>query len=384
MKLYQILTLLLLLAACGDPKSIEEKKKQLATKKEALTKLKAEISTLEGEISAAMPASAKETATKLVETMALAPEDFAHYVEVQANVASDQNVMVAPEIPGLILRRRAEEGQAVRAGQIIAEVDAENARRSIAEMETRMELARTTFERQSNLWNQKIGTEIQYLQAKNAMDALEKGLATMKSQLNKAYIKAPISGILEQFMQNVGEMGNPAVPMARIVNNTTVKITADVSEAYTRSIKRGDQVLVSFPSLGKELNLRVESTGQVVNPINRTFRLLMRTGNPDGYLKPNTLAVVKIRDFYQQKALSIPTYLIQQSATGQKFVYVLRKKEGKDTSEKVNIASGQSYAGKTLITEGLQPGDMLITKGYNEVLNGDAVKVVSETKVAIK
>lgn len=364
------------LAACQPDNSPEGKKKQLTELKQQQAELKAKIDQLEKEVggSTALQAASAE---KTVETIQLAQAAFAHYVEIQGAVESDENVMVAPEIPGLIVRRLVEEGQPVKAGQVIAEIDAESVRKNMAELETRMEMARTAFERQENLWKQQVGTEMQYLQAKNQKEALERSLATLKSQLGKAYVKAPISGTLEVFMQKVGEMGNPAMPLARIINVSSLKINADLSESYLKSVKRGDEVAVAFPSVNKEMKLRIQSTGQVIDPNNRTFKIQMQVPNPDGMLKPNMLSVVKIRDYYQPQAIAVPTYLIQQSASGERFVYALRQKDGKPTAERVVIEIGQTYQGQTEVSKGLQANDVLISKGYNEVSNGETVKVAS-------
>jgi RND family efflux transporter MFP subunit len=375
-----VFTALLAVTACNKQvdDSPEGKRQRLSALKEQAAKIKSEIATLEAEIAKANPTA---VAKKLVEAEALSIQDFAHYVEVQGNVASEQNVMIAPEIPGVIIKRYVQVGDIVRKGQVIAEIDAENIRKNIAEIETRLELARTVYERQANLWNQKIGSEVQYLQAKNNMEALEKTLATAKTQLNKALVKAPIDGMVEDLIQNVGEMANPAMPMGRIVNIAQVEINADVSEVYTKSIKRGDEVLVAFPAVGKELPLKVSMVGQFINPTNRTFKIQMRTANPDGLLKPNLLAVVKIRDFFRKEAIVIPSFLIQQSANGEEFVYVLRDKNGKKIAERQVIKTGKSYNGKTLVEQGLSAGDLIITKGYNEVVNGDEVEV-STNKIA--
>lgn len=383
-KYYAIaLAALMAVTACNKTAddSPEAKRKRLSELRQQAAKIKAEIALLEEQLAQANPAAVVK---KLVEVSTIAPQDFAHFVEVQGNVASDQNVMIAPEIPGLIIKRYVQVGDMVRKGQVIAEIDAENIRKSIAEIETRLELARTVYERQANLWNQKIGSEVQYLQAKNNMEALEKTLATTKTQLNKALVRAPIDGMVEDLMQNVGEMANPAVPMGRIVNISQVEINAEVSEVYTTAIKRGDEVQVSFPAVNKELTLKVNMVGQFINPTNRTFKIQMRTANPDGLLKPNSLAVIKIRDFFRKDAIVVPSYLIQQSASGEKFVYVLRDKNGKQIAERVVIKAGKSYAGQTLVEEGLNVGDRIITKGYNEVVNGDEVQVSQSNQVAQK
>lgn len=376
------LTALMAVTACNKQvdDSPEGKRQRLSELKEQSAKIKSEIAMLEAEIAKANPTAVTK---KLVEADALNTQDFAHYVEVQGNVASEQNVMIAPEIPGVIIKRYVQVGDVVRRGQVIAEIDAESVRKNIAEIETRLELARTVYERQANLWNQKIGSEVQYLQAKNNMEALEKTLATVKTQLSKALVKAPIDGMIEDLMQNVGEMANPAMPMGRIVNIAQVEINAEVSEVYTTSIKRGDEVLVAFPAVNKELPLKVNMVGQFINPTNRTFKIQMRTANPEGLLKPNSLAVIKIRDFFRKEAMVVPSFLIQQSSNGEQFVYVLRDKNGKKIAERVVIKTGKSYSGKTLVEQGLSIGDLIITKGYNEVVNGDEVEV-STNKVAQK
>lgn len=375
------LTALLAVAACNKQadNSIDDKRKRLSELKKQAAQIKAEITALEAEIAQANPTAAIK---KLVAIQPLATQDFAHYIEVQGNVASSQNVMIAPEIAGTIVKRFVQIGDMVTKGQPIAEIDAESIRKNIAEIETRLELARTVYERQANLWNQKIGSEVQYLQAKNNMEALERTLATAKTQLNKAIVRAPIDGMVEDLTQNVGEMASPSVPMGRIVNVSQVEINADVSEVYTTAIRRGDEVLVYFPALNKEMTLKVNMVGQYINPNNRTFKIQMRTANPDGLIKPNMLAVIKIRDFFRKDALVVPTHLIQQSANGERFVYAARLKDGKYVAERVPVVIGRSYGGNTLIEKGLAVGDQLIVKGYNEVVNGDLLEVSNAAQVA--
>ncbi|MCS6968743.1 MAG: efflux RND transporter periplasmic adaptor subunit [Cytophagales bacterium] len=375
------IAVLLMAVACRQsaPDPLEAKRKRLAELKTQVNKLKEEIALIEAQLAAASPTGA---AKKLVEVTPIVLEDFAHYVEVQGNVSSSQNVMIAPEIPGIIVKRFVQVGDMVTKGQPIAEIDAESIRKNIAEIETRLELAQTVYQRQANLWNQKIGSEVQYLQAKNNMEALERALATAKTQLAKAIVRAPIDGMIEDLTQNVGEMANPSIPIGRIVNISQVEINADVSEVYTTAVKRGDQVQVFFPALGKEMTLAIRMVGQYINPNNRTFKIQMRTDNPDGLIKPNMLAVIKIRDFFRKDAVVIPTYLIQQSAEGERFVYLARQSNGKYFAQRVPIKTGRSYGGKTLVEEGLSLNDQLITKGYNEVVHGDELQINPSTNVA--
>ncbi|GAB4185412.1 MAG: efflux RND transporter periplasmic adaptor subunit [Thermoflexibacter sp.] len=378
----------LYLASCGKNKasvevSEENKEKLLETYKKQYAELKAKIDALENELRE-KDGIANKVNLKLIETQPVVQKDFAHFIEVQGNVESDKNVSVAPEMNGIILRINVERGQAVSQGQIIAEIDAEPIRKNISELETRLELAKTMFERQENLWKQQIGSEMQYLQAKNSKESLERSLEGLKAQLKKAYVKAPISGVVDELFVKQGEMANPAVPLARVVNLSEVQIKADVSEAYVPNVRKGDEVVVSFPSLQKEMPVKISNVGQFIEPANRTFKVEMKLANKDGFLKPNTLAVVKIKDFEQKNAIVIPTFLIQQSTNGQEFVFVVRQNDKKNTVAKVLIKTGKSYGGETLVTEGLQAGDILVSKGYSEVIDGEEVNIQkTEAKISM-
>ncbi|SFE95932.1 efflux RND transporter periplasmic adaptor subunit [Thermoflexibacter ruber] len=378
----------LYLASCGgDNASVEiseeNKEKLLEAYKKQYADLKAKIDALENELRE-KDGIANKVNLKLIETQPVVQKDFAHFIEVQGNVESDKNVSVAPEMNGIILRINVERGQAVSQGQVIAEIDAEPIRKNISELETRLELAKTMFERQENLWKQQIGSEMQYLQAKNSKESLERSLDGLKAQLKKAYVKSPISGVVDELFMKQGEMANPAMPLARVVNLSEVQIKADVSEAYVPNVRKGDEVVVSFPSLQKEMPVRISNVGQFIEPANRTFKVEMKLANKDGFLKPNTLAVVKIKDFGQKNAIVIPTFLIQQSTNGQEFVFVVRQNEKKNTVAKVLIKTGKSYGGETLVTEGLQAGDILVSKGYNEVIDGEEVNIQkTEPKISM-
>jgi RND family efflux transporter MFP subunit len=369
----------LFLASCGggnaaSDSSAEGKKKQLEQYKKDFADLKIKIDALEAELQASN-AAGKQISLKLIETQAVAQKDFAHFIEVQGNVESDKNVAVTPEMGGVILKMNVERGQSVGKGQMIAEVDAEPIRKNINELETRLELAKTMFERQENLWKQQIGSEMQYLQAKNSKESLERNIESLKSQLKKAYVKSPIDGVVDELFMKQGEMANPSMPIARVVNVSEVHIKADVSETYVPNVKRGDEVLAKFPSLNKEIPVKISNVGQFIEPANRTFKVEMQISNRDGMLKPNTLAVVKIKDFSQKNAIVIPTYLIQQATDGQEFVFVIRKVQNKEVVAKVIIKTGKSYGGETLVIEGLQANELLVSKGYNEVIDGEEVKV---------
>lgn len=366
------------LFGCGQnadaPKTLAEKEAKLAELRTQLTETQTEIQKLEMQISAEKGGETK--ALKPVEVIKTEPIVFQHFIEVQGNVESDKNVTVNPEFSGTIIRKNVQEGQMVSKGQVLAEIDAQTIKAQIAELKTRLELATTSYERQKNLWDQKIGSEMQFLQAKNQKESLERSIESVKAQLDKTFIKSPISGTIDEIFVNEGEIANPAMPFCRVVNLASVQVNAEVSEAYTKEVKKGDKVTVSFPNLNIEKEESIDLVGQFINPQNRTFRIRVTLDNSGKTLKPNSMAVVKIKDFEQKDVLTVPSNIIQQSASGENFLFVARKKENKNTVQKVVVKTGMTYQGQTMIQEGLNAGDQVIIKGYNEVTDGEEVAVV--------
>lgn len=371
--------LALILTACGgaDADSPEAKKSLLDEKKKQLTTLKAEIETLEKELSALDPADPKDKLRR-IGVMALSTENFEHFIEVQGEVTSDKNVEVRPDIAGTVINRFVEEGQWVNAGQVLAEIDADLVKRNIEEVKTRLSFAETLYNRQKNLREQNIGSEIQFLEAKNNKESLERNLETLQTQLDKAKVKSPISGTVDQFFLNPGEMANPNMPIARVVNLNQVEVSAEVSEAYTQEVKRGEKVLVKFPALDLDVPAKIDVVGQFINPKNRSFRIEIKLDNREMQVKPNTMTLVRIKDFEQENAVVIPSHLIQKSTSGEKFIFIAEKAADKTIARKVSIEIGKSYKGKTLIKNGLAANAKIITEGYNEVVDGEEVNIVKE------
>ena len=365
-----ILGLVFLFVACGKKaNSPEAKKEQLAKYKIELTELQTKIDKLQEELS---DGKEEEEVLKEVKVLTLQKADFQHFIEVQGNVTSDQNVMINPELGGTITSMLVKEGQHVSAGQTIATVDGSIVRQQIQEIKKRLELATQIYDRQSNLWSQKIGSEVQYLQAKNNKEALEENLKTIQTQLNKTAITAPISGVIDEVFSHKGELANPAQPVARIVNLSQVKVEAQVSETYLKYIKKGDVVSLKFPALDIEKEAKIAFVGQSIDARNRTFTIQLNLNNQDNLLKPNLLAMVKIKDFEQKDGIAIPSNLIQRASNGDKFLFTVNDKK---IVKKVIIEPSISYEGKALIIKGLANGDKVITEGYNEVIDGQSVIV---------
>lgn len=375
MKPYYIIALIAtLLTACGG-----EKKSDLVSKKEELTKLKTEqadlntkIRTLEGEVVKLDPKKKEEARVKDVVVSLLGASTFKRYVELQGTIDAKNNVQVTPKgMGGNVTAVYVVEGSSVRAGQVLARIDDQILRTSVDEIKTQLELANTVFEKQSNLWKQQIGTEIQYLQAKSNKESIERRLATINSQLSQSNVTAPISGVVDKVFAKVGSTAGPGVPMFQVVNLSRLKVKANVADTYAGSVRKGDEVIVRFPDLNRELRTRINFVSTTVDPMSRTF-IIEAPLPSDNSLKPNMLAQVKINDVTKSNALVINQNLIQNTESGQ-LVYVAVNEGGKKVAKSRKVTTGQSYGGQIEITTGLKSGDQLVTQGYQELTDGTPI-----------
>ncbi|PWJ34214.1 efflux RND transporter periplasmic adaptor subunit [Sediminitomix flava] len=365
-----------LLAACADDsKSLEEKQALLEQYKSEHAVLSSKIELLEKEIAAG---GNIVTVSNLKRVTGFQTElsQFEHFVEVPANITSDKNVTVSPEMNGRLTRILVKEGQYVKRGQRLGQLDTEVLNKQIEEIKTNLDLATTLYEKQDRLWKQGVGSEVQYLQVKNQKETLEAGLASLEEQKGKGYVLAPISGTVDDIFANEGELAAPGQPFARIVNLNKVEVVAEVSEVYSKQVKKGDEVTVRIPLMNDEYKRPILSVGKFINPQNRTFRIQVELDNREAELKPNTMAVVRIRDYQKEDVVVLPSYLVQHSADGTEFVYVLENKGGESFVKKVVVTTGKSYAGKTMIEEGLAAGMTIVDKGYSDVTNGEKVVLV--------
>ncbi|MCY7356276.1 MAG: efflux RND transporter periplasmic adaptor subunit [Rudanella sp.] len=374
MKPYYIIALsATLLTACGG-----EKKTDLAGKKEELTKLKTEqadlttkIRTLESEVAKLDPVNKEEARVKDVVVSPLTASTFRRYVELQGTIDAKNNVQVTPKSGGAVTAVYVVEGSSVRAGQLLARIDDQIMRTSVEEIKTQLSLANIVFEKQSNLWKQQIGTEIQYLQARNNKESLERRLATVNSQLSQSNVTAPISGVVDKVFAKVGSSAGPGVPMFQVVNLSQLKVVAKVADTYAGSVRKGDEVIVRFPDINRDMKTRINFVSTTVDPLSRTFTIEAPLPS-DKSLKPNMLAQVKINDVSKANALVINQNLIQNTETGQ-LVYVAVNEGGKKVAKSRKVTTGQSYGGQIEITAGLQAGDQLVTQGYQELTDGTPI-----------
>lgn len=368
--LSSIILLALLLAGCQPttsettdqiPEDLAGKKALLNTKRQEMKKLSDMIAQLEEQIAEEDPTVRKRT--KLITTVAAEQKDFSHFVEIQGAVKSDDLVDATSEVAGRILSLKAKEGQQVRKGQLIAELDLEQLKKQMAELQTSIDLATTVYERQKRLWDQNIGSEIQYLQAKSDKERLEKSKETLEFQLTKGKVYAPISGLVEREILQSGEIAAPGMPILQILNTSKLKVVADVPENLLRSVKLGEMVTIQFPALDLERKARVSRIGATIDPANRTFKVEVNLGSAGGGLKPNLLANMMIEDYSVENAVVIPLHLIQQEVGGKDFVFVVGDEEGEKVAKKAYVQMGYTYKGEALIEQGLDGSEQLIAEG---------------------
>jgi len=360
---------LLILISCSKP----DKTQQLAELKKQQADIAAQIIQLEKELAASGAQGTAENAdVKPVETVVIGTAPFRHFIEVQGTVSADDEIFVASESAGSIKKLLVKEGDVVKSGQILAEIDSDILNKTLEEVETGYDLAKTVYERQKRLWEQKVGSEIQYLQARNNKESLEKRMETLKKQIDMTKVKAPISGTVEEVPVKLGQLVMPGSPIAHVMNFSRVKVKAEVAEAYSVKIKPGINVLVGFPDIGKEVDSKISFAGKSINPVNRTFLVEVRLNQGEIEYRNNMVSVIKINDYINPKAVAVPENYIQTSKTGQ-YVYVAEKSGEQFQAKRRAVTSGMSYNGITEITSGLNEGDRVISKGIQTLMEGQAI-----------
>jgi RND family efflux transporter MFP subunit len=363
--------------ACSSGSEVDKKKAELAELKTQQQEITGKIKQLETDLARLSPAKAAETRIKLVEVTPVQPQTFKHYISVQGAVESDNNVMVSPKTGGVVTAVYVKEGDRVSKGQVLAVIDDAVMRQSVEELKTSLDLATTVYQKQENLWNQKIGSEIQYLQAKNNKESLERRLQTLNSQLAMNRITSPLSGTVDEVNVKAGEAASPGLGVVRVVNLAEVKVKARVADSYISAVKKGDEVKIILPDIKENIDGKISFVGQVVNPQSRTFDIEVTLNNRDNKLKPNMLAVININDKTTQNAIVIEENFVQQTETGN-VVFVA----GSQKAEARKVKTGLSYNGNVEILEGIKPGDSVITNGYQDLVDGQAIKVSNTDKLS--
>lgn len=387
-KIVAILFVSLLVISCGNKENsvetviesgelsqIRAKKSELHKKEQAL---KQKIALLEAEIEKLDTVDQRTLITAKV----LNDTIFKHYIEVQGNVETDENILIYPEFSGVLEKIYVEEGQQVSKGQILAKIDDGGLSSQLAELKTRAALAKTTFERRKNLWEQKIGSEMQFLQAKSNYEAMQSSVEQLQSQLGKTTVRAPFSGVVDQVISDEGQVVSPGMDqLFRLIDLSEMYVTADVPENYLGSIQKGTKVFVELGSIGKKFKGEIKEISSYINPNNRSFEIKVAVPNNKGLVKPNLIANIKLNDYTEKNTLVIPQSTVRENAVGEKIVYVVdAKTDSIGTAKKAIVEIGKNYQGKVEIIKGLEPGQMLIIKGARTVRDGEKVRIIESNE----
>ena len=315
----------------------------------------------------------------LVNTLTAKKEIFNHYLELQGDVSTKQNVLIYPEMAGTLQRVYVKEGDRVSKGQVLATIDDGGMSSQLNQLKTQASLAKTTFERQERLWNQNIGSEIQYLQAKTNYEAAENMVSQAQSQLGKSTIRAPFSGIIDNVIKDQGTVVAPGQgsEVFRIVNLSDMYIEVEVPEAYLGNVTKGKEALVYFPILGDSVVTKIRETGNFINPSNRSFEAEIPVPNKEGKIKPNLSAKVNINDYTSEDAILIPTSIISENADGEQYVFVADEPnaDGESVVKRTIITTGKTQGAAIEVLTGLNDGDHIIKEGARSVKDGQKVKI---------
>ena len=350
-----------------------DKKAQLEKLKTKHDEIAEQIKALEKEIATDEGKNPDKVAEVSVTT--LKAGDFNHYLEVQGKIDGEENVAVGPKMIGVVTAINVKEGDIVKKGQVLAQLDDAVLKQTLVTLDSSLIFMTNLYNKQKNLWDQKIGSEVQYLTAKNNKEYYENLIKTTKEQILLAKITSPINGTVEEIPIKVGQIVSPGVTTAfRVVNLAKVKVLAEIAEAYSSKVKTGNEVIVSFPDLDKEITSKISFASKFINTVNRTFTSEVRLDNSDESYRANMIAVVKINDYHADSAISVPVNVIQKTS-GETYVYIaVKDKANGYTAKKAKVTLGQSYNGYTEILEGLKEDDKIISVGYQNIEDGQKLK----------
>jgi len=382
-KIFLLIIFIATLVSCGgDQKSVDSLIESgdlsaIKTKRTELNQqqrdLKAEIDKLNEYIDS----HEKKERIALITAEVIKDTVFKHYVEVQGNVETDQNVVLNAEYSGVLTNIYVKEGQRVSKGQRLAKIDDGGLSSQVAQQEAQLALAKTTFERQERLWEQKIGSEIQYLQAKTNYEAAKNTTNQLRSQLGKTIITAPFSGVIDDIISDPGQVVVPGqTPIIRLVNLSDMYVKASIPETYLTNIKKGTRVEVNLASINENFTGTVRQVSNYINPNNRSFEIQVEIPNKDGNVKPNLIATVKVNDYSAENAITIPENILQENAAGETIAYVYKPiDDSTGVAKRIIIETGLSYGNHTEVKSGLKKGDTIIKEGAKTLRDGQKVTI---------
>jgi membrane fusion protein, multidrug efflux system len=355
--------------SCSAP----DKKAKLESLKSEHDKITQQIQELEKELALTDKTLMQANFTNVLVTD-LQPKEFRHYIEVQGKVDAEENTQVNSQTPGMVIAIKVKEGETVKKGQVLAELDNQVLNKSLNEIKTQLDLATDLFNKQKNLWDKKIGTEVQYLSARTNKESLEQRLSTLKQQIELAKYISPINGTVEAIPFKVGQSVSPGVPGSsiRVINMSKVKVVAEVAEAYSMEIKPGNEVIIIFPDFDHEVQSKVSFASHYIDPTNRTFSVEARLESANIDYRANMIAKLRINDYINPEAFVVPVNLVQSSMDGY-YVSVAEKNSDYYTVQRRKVITGVTYNGLIEITGGLNIGDKVITSGYMNLKDGERI-----------
>lgn len=382
-----ILITAILLVSCGGEKKKNTVESVLQSNNlETIRAKRSELVTEQEEIHAKIKQLDQAIATldtvknvPLITTITAKEEVFKHQLEVQGNVTTKNLLVITPEYSGILTNVYVKEGQKVKKGQLLAKIDDGGLSQQLAQLKIQADLSRTTFERQKRLWDQNIGSEIQYLQAKSNYEAQQKAVSQLQQQVAKTSVKAPFSGTIDDVITEQGSVvAAGQSQLMRIVNLDDMYIETDVPESYVTDVTKGKEVVVEIPVLNKTITTEVRQAGDFINPANRTFKIEVPLSNKDKDIKPNLTAKLKINDYTNQTALLVPQSIISENAEGEQYLYTITNKNqnGEGEAKKVIIKTGKTQGDVIEVLEGIKNGTEIIKEGARSVKDGQTVKVI--------
>jgi membrane fusion protein (multidrug efflux system) len=386
-KSYSLLAVVLFLLSCGSSdnntvseviasQNIERIRTKKASVTESLNILEADLNALE----VAIASLDTNENIPLVTTFEVQPQLFNHYLDLQGNVKTRENVLLYPEMAGTLMQVLIKKGDAVKKGQLLAVIDNGGMSKQLSQLKTQATLAKTTYERQAVLWAQKIGSEIQFLQAKAQAESQKNAVQQLEKVLAKARILAPFSGIIDQILKDPGTVvapGGSGSEIFRLINLNHMYIDVDVPEGYLGAVTKGRKAGVYFPVLQDSVGAIVRETGNYINPNNRSFTAEIAVENPKGLIKPNLNARVHINDYTSESALLIPQSVISENADGEQYAYVAELTSGTAIAKRHIITTGKTQGDFVEILSGLKAGDLIIKEGARSVKDAQSIKILN-------
>ncbi len=368
-----LLFIIALLYSCQPTNDPEQISNKVRDKKEKITTLRNEVAQLEKEL---LEVTGKADNNKvLVETIVIEPQEFNHYFEASGTVEALNEAYISPEISGQIKNIYVSEGERVDKGELLIKLNTSILENNIGEVRTSLELATTVFNKQKQLWDKNIGSEMQFLEARNRKKSLESKLKTLESQLDMAYIRSPLKGVVDEIFLKEGELATPGVQLMQVVNLDVLYINADISENYLPDIRKGEVAYIRFPSYPEiQLEEPIRRIGQMIEPQNRTFTIQFKIDNRQEKLKPNILSIIQINDYNSGSAFVVPSQIMKEDRNGT-YLYRAVTKGSQLIAEKAYVEPGKSYKNETEILQGISTGDTVVVKGYNIISDGTEIKI---------